>query len=96
MWKLVLVSIGAARALPSSPSSGASLEPTLRALDDLDKDVQPVGDLLAVKRLGDGDEISVSGVGRKVGTSPCRRSPRALRARPARAPGPRSQSTRAS
>ena len=84
MWKLVLVSIGAARALPSSLSSGDSLEPTLHALDDLDEDVQPVGDLLAVKRLGDGDEISVGGVGRKVGASPCRRSPRALRARPAR------------
>ena len=85
MWKLVLVSIGAARALPSSLSSGDSLEPTLRALDDLDEDVQPVGDLLAVKRLGDGDEISVGGVGRKVGASPCRSSPRALRARLAHA-----------
>ena len=43
MWKLVLVSIGAARALPSSLSSGDSLEPTLRALHDLESSFLALG-----------------------------------------------------
>ena len=40
MWKLLLVSLAAARALPSSLSSADSLEPTRRALDELEEDVQ--------------------------------------------------------
>ena len=68
MWKLVLVSIAAARALPSSLSSADSLEPTQRALDEMEEEAQSVGNVM--KRLGDADKVSVGGIGRKVGPSP--------------------------
>ena len=64
MWKLLLVSLAAARALPSSITSVDSLEPTLRALDQLEEDAQSVDGLLAVATKG-----SAGGVGHKVGPS---------------------------
>ena len=47
---MALALLAAARALPSSMATADSLDPTLRTLDELEEDVQSVGDLLAVKR----------------------------------------------
>ena len=54
MWKLLLVSLAAARALPSSMAKAGPLEPSLRALDDLEEDAQSVGDLEATRGLEEG------------------------------------------